>query len=343
MPADVALKDRIAIGMALPHRSTEPIPAAVVRHVAERADELGFHDLWVTNNTVDEAGCFDSVSVLTYAAAVTTTIRLGVSVLVLPTYHPVHVAHQVATLDHLSGGRAILGVGLGRPEEYELFQIPPARRITRFTESIEVIRALWAGPRASYQGEIYQVREATLGTRPVQQPRPPIWLGGHHPAAIRRAAALSDGWMGAGGSSSGSLAQAVPLLRAALEEAGRPPAPFPISKRVFLAVHERREVARSELDRWFTDVYHNPAGTDQCGVFGTPEQVRDQLEALAATGVTHLLLNPVARYGEQLEVLADLVGLPGRRGAIPSAERASSTFSTGNSVRDGSGDKGAAT
>jgi probable F420-dependent oxidoreductase len=305
----MALKDRIAFGMSLPHRAAEPIPAAMFRDVAQRADELGFHDLWVTDNTVDQARCFDAVTALAYAAAVTTTIRLGVSVLVLPTYHPVHVAHQVATLDQLSGGRAILGVGLGRAAEYDVFQVPTAQRVTRFTESVELIRTLWADPRASYVGDIFQVHDVSLGTRPLQQPGPPIWVGGHHPAAIRRAAAWSDGWMGAGGSSSAGLAEAVPLLHAALEDAGRDPATYPISKRIFLAVDDRAEVARSEVDHWFREVYRDPGMTDQAGVFGTPEQVGEQLDALASTGATHLLLNPVSRYTEQLEALAELVGL----------------------------------
>ena len=305
----MALKDTIALGMSLPDRSRDPIPATVVRDVAQRADALGFQDLWVTNNTVDDAGCFDSLTLLSYAAAVTSTIRLGVAVVVLPTYHPIHVAHQVATLDHLSAGRAILGVGLGRGAEYEAFQVPVARRITRFTESVEMIKALWAGRRASYQGEIYEAHAVTLGTRPLQRPHPPIWFGGHHPAAIRRAAALADGWIGAGGSSAASLATAVPRLRSAVEEAGRDPARFPISKRVFLSVHERHQVARAEVEHWFGDVYHDPAGTDQFAVFGTPDEVREQLDQLAATGATHLLLNPVTRYREQMEALADIVGL----------------------------------
>ncbi len=305
----MALKDSIALGMSLPHRSPDPIPEAVVRQVAQRADALGFQDLWVTNNTVDEAGCFDSLTVLTYAAALTTRIRLGVSVLVLPTYHPVHVAHQTATLDQLSNGRAILGVGLGREDEYALFGVPTARRVRRFTESIEMIKALWAGPHVTYRGEIYQAEDATLGTRPVQQPHPPIWVGSQLPAAVRRAAAISDGWMGSGGSSIAAFGEAVPLLRAALEEAGRDPATFPISKRVFMSVHENAEIARAEVDRWFTDVYHNPNGAEQGGVFGTPEQVREKLEALAAKGANHLLLNPVARYTEQVEAVAEIVGL----------------------------------
>ena len=90
----MALKDTVVLGMSLPHRSPDRIDESAVRQVAQRAEALGFRDLWVTNNTVDETGCFDSLTVLTYAAALTTTIRLGVSVLVLPIYHPIHVAHQ---------------------------------------------------------------------------------------------------------------------------------------------------------------------------------------------------------------------------------------------------------
>ncbi len=114
----MALKDKIALGVSLPHRSPEPISAEIVRVVAQRAEALGFRDLWVTENTLDHVFCFDPVAVLTYAAAVTRKIRLGVSVVVLPAHHPAHVAHQWACLDHLSGGRAILGLGLGREHHY---------------------------------------------------------------------------------------------------------------------------------------------------------------------------------------------------------------------------------
>lgn len=306
----MALKDTISLGMSLPHRSPDGVPEAAVRQVAQRAEALGFADLWVTNNTVDaDGGCFDSLTVLTYAAALTTKVRLGVSVLVLPTYHPIHIANQVATLDHLSNGRAILGVGLGREHEYPLFQIPTERRVRRFTEAVELMKALWTGRNVTYQGEIFQTENTTIGTRPIQSPHPPVWVGSHHPAAIRRAARISDGWMGAGGSSSASFGEAVPLLHAALEEVGRDPATFPISKRVFMSVHENADVARAEVHRWFSEVYHRPALTEQGGVFGTPEQVREQLETLAAMGATHLLLNPVARSEEQVEALAEVAGL----------------------------------
>jgi probable F420-dependent oxidoreductase len=305
----MALKDQILLGMSLPHRSPDPIEVAVVRQVAQRAEALGFRDLWVTNNTLDHAGCFDSLTLLTYAAAVTTTIRVGVSVLVLPVYNPVHVAHQVATLDYLSGGRAVLGVGLGREQHYPPFQVTRERRVRRFLEAVELMKALWTQQKVTYRGQIFQVEDGVMGPKPVQQPHPPVWLGGGHPDALRRAAAMADGWMGAGGSSNAAFARSVPLVRAALEKAGRDPAAFPISKRVFMSVHERPEVAQAEVHRWFSLVYHNPDLTTTGGVYGTPEQVREQLEALVDMGANHLLLNPIARHAEQVEALAEVVGL----------------------------------
>ena len=131
-----------------------------------------------------------------------------------------------------------------------------------------------------------------LGIRPMQS-RLPVWMGVAHPDAIRRAASIADGWMGAGGSSTDDFRKAVPLLREALEKAGRDPDLFPISKRIFVAVDERPEMARAELYRWYTEVYNNPGGTDTSGIHGTPEQVREQLEEIIAVGANHLLLNPV--------------------------------------------------
>jgi probable F420-dependent oxidoreductase len=305
----MALKDRISVGVSLPHRSPEPIEVEAVRRVAQRAEALGFSDLWVTENTLDHVFCFDPVVVLTYATAVTTRIRLGASVVVLPVHNPVHVAHQWATLDYVSNGRAILGVGLGRDHHYEQFQTPREGRVRRFREAVELIRALWTEQQVSYRGRIFQLQDGTMAPKPAQKPRPPIWMGVGHPDALRRTAAIADGWMGSGGSSNAAFMRSVPLLRQALETAGRDPAAFPVSKRVFISVHENPDAARAELQRWFTLVYRNPKGTDASGIHGTPAQVTERLEELVAAGANHLLLNPTARYAEQLEMLASVVGL----------------------------------
>jgi alkanesulfonate monooxygenase SsuD/methylene tetrahydromethanopterin reductase-like flavin-dependent oxidoreductase (luciferase family) len=145
--------------------------------------------------------------------------------------------------------------------------------------------------------------------KPVQKPHLPIWMGVGHPDAVRRTARLADGWMGSGGSKKVHFAQSVPILKQALEQAGRDPETFPISKRVFMSVKERPEEARAELARWFEQVYHDPPGTDASGIHGTPEQVREQLEILIENGANHLLLNPVGAYTEQVEALAEVVGL----------------------------------
>ncbi len=303
----MALKDRIAFGMSLPHRSPDPIDVSAVRTVAQRAEALGFHDLWVTENTLDHVTSFDPVGVLTYAAAVTQRIRLGASVIVLAIHSPMTVAHQWATLDRLSGGRAILGVGLGH-EHYEQFSVPLDGRVRQFREEVEIIRALWNETRVDYRGRFYELDGATMPLKPLQKPMP-LWMGVGHPDAIRRTATLADGWMGSGGSSIAEFQRSVPLLRAALEMAGRDPGNYPISKRIFMAVDEKPEVARRELHRWFTEVYHNPAGTDASGIHGTPEQVRARLEEVVAMGANHLLLNPVSRFTEQVEAVAEVVGL----------------------------------
>jgi probable F420-dependent oxidoreductase len=304
----MALKDLIPFGMSLPHRSPDRIGMEVVRTVATRADALGFRDLWVTENTLDHVSSFDPIVVLTYAAAVTNRIGLGASVLVLPVHDPRMVAHQWASLDYLSNGRAVMGVGIGRPFHFQEFQVPVEARVARFREQIELIRTLWSQEKVTHHGRFYDLTDAKLGIQPVQKPLP-IWMGVGHPNAIRRAAGLADGWMGAGGSTTDDFRRAVPLLRESLEKAGRDPDKFPISKRIFIAVDDNPDLARVELHRWYSEVYHNPAGTDSSGIHGTPGQVRDRLSEMIGMGANHLLLNPVSRHVQQLEALAEVVGL----------------------------------
>ena len=301
----MALKALIPLGIALPHRSPDPIAMTTVHRVATRAEALGFRDLWVTENTLDHVTCFDPVVILTYAAAVTSRIRLGASVVVLAVHHPAMVAHQWATLDHVSGGRAILGVGLGREHHYREFEVPTEGKVARFREEVAILRSLWGQEKTSFEGRFYHLDGARMSPKPTNLP---LWMGVGHPNAVRRTAELADGWMGSGGSSIAEFAASVPVLKQALEHCGRDPEAFPISKRVFMAVDDNPDVARRELNRWFTEVYHNPAGTDASGIHGTPSQVAEKLAALVRMGANHLLLNPVSRHEEQIEAVAEIVG-----------------------------------
>jgi probable F420-dependent oxidoreductase len=305
----MALKDKIAFGMSLPHRSPDVIGMETIKAVAQRAEALGFRDLWVTENTLAEVSSFDPISLLTYAATVTSTIRVGASVVVLAIHSPLMVAHQWATLDYVSGGRAILGVGLGRDHHYRQFEIPQEGKVARFREEVTLIKSLWTQEKTTFHGRFYNIDDEMMQPKPVQKPHLPLWMGVGHPNAVRRAAELADGWMGSGGSRIAHFAESVPILKEALAARGRDPENFPISKRIFIAVDDNPVVARRELDRWFSGVYKDPPGTDGSGIHGTPEQVRARLEEVVAMGANHIMLNPVSNYPEQLEALAEIVGL----------------------------------
>jgi alkanesulfonate monooxygenase SsuD/methylene tetrahydromethanopterin reductase-like flavin-dependent oxidoreductase (luciferase family) len=115
--------------------------------------------------------------------------------------------------------------------------------------------------------------------------------------------------MAAGASTTPDFGKFVQILREELDKLGRDPAKFPISKRVFMSVAERTDTAKAELDRWYSTVYQRPGGANDGDIHGTPAQVREQLEALVAVGANHILVNPVCRHMEQLEAVAEVVGL----------------------------------
>ena len=305
----MALKDKIPFGMALPHRTMDPLNLSDIRDVAQRAEALGFSDLWVTENTLDNNYSVDPMVVLTYAAALTHRIGLGVAVVVLPVHHAFHAAHQAVSLDFVSNGRAILGVGLGRVEDYNDFQVSTERRVRRFKEQIDVMKALWTQNRVTYEGHFYTLKDTAITLKSPRKPHMRLWLGGSHPDAVTRAATLGTGWIGAGGTTKEGFTGSVAHLRTALEKAGVAQSSFTISKRVFMAVEEKPGAAREQMLRWCTDVYRNPGLIDNTGaVYGTPEQCREKIESLIAAGANHLLLNPVAQFPEQLEAIAEVVG-----------------------------------
>jgi len=240
----MALKDKIAFGVALPHRSPEPIDMEAVRRVAQRAEALGFRDLWVTENTLDHVFCFDPVVVLTYAAAVTTKIRLGASVVVLPVHNPIHVGHQWASLDYASGGRAILGVGLGRDHHYEQFQTPTEGRVRRFREGVELIKLLWTEPRVDYSGRIFRLADGTMAPKPVQKPHPLDGLRRVEQRLVRPIRADVARGVGEGGARSGGLSDLETRLSVRGRAAGgRPRGTAPL-------VHGRLSQSRRDRRVW---------------------------------------------------------------------------------------------
>jgi alkanesulfonate monooxygenase SsuD/methylene tetrahydromethanopterin reductase-like flavin-dependent oxidoreductase (luciferase family) len=154
------------------------------------AEQLGYHRVWLTCHHFTSFSRPSSMLMLSHLAALTSRIRLGLGVVVLPLEHPLRVAEDAAVLDHLSGGRVDVGVGRGiQPEAFRGFDIPMQEASARYQEALEILRKAWTQERFSHEGRFWNVPELSVLPRPVQEPHPPIWQVGVSPASIERAAA----------------------------------------------------------------------------------------------------------------------------------------------------------
>jgi alkanesulfonate monooxygenase SsuD/methylene tetrahydromethanopterin reductase-like flavin-dependent oxidoreductase (luciferase family) len=228
-------------------------------------------------------------------------MRLGVAVLLTALRSPIHTAKSLISLDQLSGGRLDVGVGLGgQPGVYPAFGLTPERRAARFGEGIRVVKRLWTEPRVTFAGDFYRLDGVAMEPKPLQRPHPPLWFGGHHPNAIRRAVELGDAFMGAGSASTAAFAEQVAVLRRHLEDARRDPATFPVAKRVYVAIDADRGRAGRRLAEWFGAFYRRPELAAEVSVWGSVDDVADGLRAVTAAGAGMLMLNPVFDEEEQL-------------------------------------------
>ncbi len=297
---------RVELGIAIPQTFLPgPVRPQVIRDVLTRAEQLGFKSAWVAEQVLGSIPSLEPIELLTYAAAITERMRLGSAVLLAALRSPVHLAKSLATLDHLSRGRLIVGVGLGANTRiYPAYGISAERRAARFTEAIRLIQRLWTEPRVTFDGQFWKLENASMEPKPVQKPHPPIWFGAHEPAALRRAAEMGSGFMGAGSASTAQFLAEVRTLGALLENAGRDPATFGIGKRVYIAIDQDRTRAAQRLADWFGAFYGKPDLAAKVSVWGTPQECLDGLAEIVAGGARTLLLNPVFDELEHLERFA---------------------------------------
>ncbi len=168
-----------------------------------KAEELGFDAVFVNDHIIVDnsprsaswANTYDPFIALSFIAAHTTRIPLGTSVLILPYRNPIATAKMMATLDQMSGGRVIAGIGVGWNEaEYQALGVPYRERGARTTEYLRIWQACWSADPVSFEGQFFSFSEMQISPKPVQKPHPPIWIGGSSPAALRRAAEFAQVW-----------------------------------------------------------------------------------------------------------------------------------------------------
>jgi alkanesulfonate monooxygenase SsuD/methylene tetrahydromethanopterin reductase-like flavin-dependent oxidoreductase (luciferase family) len=282
----------------------------------------------------------DSVALVARLAASAGEMSVGITVFLLPLHNPVDIAEQVATLDAISHGRMIFGVGLGyRPEECQAYGITMQERVPRFLESLEVIKLLWTQDDVAFQGRYYSLPSVRSTIRTVQQPHPPIWMAANQAVAVRRCGALGHTWVMNPHVTLEVLRNQLGVYRAALAENGHGmPAELPLLREAWLA--PSREQAWAEAAPYlarkyavYTDWGQDKAvPTDQTFdrpledlardrfIIGTPDDFLTQARRYAdELGVTTLLLRvqwpgmPRQQVLDQIRLIGESV-LPGLRG-----------------------------
>lgn len=195
-----------------------------------------------------------------------------------------------------------MGVGGGAmPGVYPAYGLRAERRASPFAEGVALMRRLWTEPRVTFEGEFWRLDNTALQPKPLRRPHPPLWFGARHPAALRRAVELGQGFIGAGSIASGQFAEEVRTLQGFLQEVGRDPAGFAIGKRVYIAVDGDRDRARRRLVEWFGPFYRRPELAERVSVWGTPAECLEGLAPIVEAGARLLILNPVFDRAGQLE------------------------------------------
>lgn len=296
---------RFSISIPQFHADGEFDPEALREHL-RRAEELGFEGGWTQEQVLGTKPQLGAIETLAFAAACTTTLRLGCSVFVLPLRNPVHLAKSMATLDQMSGGRIEIGLGAGgRNRNFAAFGLSPEGLVTRFTEGLEVMRALWSEPSVTLDGRFWQLENASMEPKPVQKPAPPVWIGGSAPAALKRAARLGDGFFGAGSTTTENFAGQVEAVRGELEARHRDPAGFQIAKRVYVAVGDDAGRAGERMSQALRDLYGPFADSlGNVAVTGTPADCARGIREVVDAGAEMVLCTPMFDEREQMERLA---------------------------------------
>jgi probable F420-dependent oxidoreductase len=280
------------------------VDLTVIRDISLRAEQLGYDSLWTQERIIGPSVSLEPLVLLSYLAAVTEKVRLGVSVLVLPLRSPPQLAKTLATLDVLSEGRLIVGVGLGASDkDAPAYGFESGRRVRRFNEALEFMNALWKNEMVEYGGELYNLSGGSMAPKPIQKPRPPVWFGARAEAAIKRAAKYGDGWMAPGSSSADDFKESIATLRDALDAEDRDPANYPVSKRVYVAIDDDADRAERRLANWFGHHYGNSEMASRVSIWGPADHCYEQIDAIIDDGAEHFLLNPVFDYDEHLDAL----------------------------------------
>lgn len=273
----------LRLGFGLPVSGSWATPANLI-DIARRAEQLRYDSVWTFQRLLHPAegdwgasyrAVQDPLISLAYVAAATERVRLGVAVVNAPFYAPIVLAKQLSTLDVLAAGRLDVGLGIGwASEEFTAVGAPEQRRGDRLDEFVECLRAIWGPNPVHFDGSFYRVPPALVDPKPVQQPHPPLLLGGGADRALRRVGRLADGWISASRYDLRQIGTDIGLIKQSAEAAGRDPDAL-------------RFIVRAVIR--LTDL---PADRpERRPLHGSRSQVRADLQELHRQGVTEAFID----------------------------------------------------
>jgi probable F420-dependent oxidoreductase len=281
------------LGVFLPVSGRAAVPE-VLTEAAQQAEALGFDSVWAAERMVNpwdmrtrypynetdtwfvppESPFLETLTALTFLAGVTSKVSLGASVIVLPYRHPLFTARVATSIDTLSKGRLILGVGIGwMPEEFDALGVDFKNRAAMSEEQLQIFDLLWKEERPHFEGRFYHFPELAVNPRPVQQPRFPIWIGGESEAAMGRAARHGDAWFSY-------------FVKTTADELG---ARFRQLDQLTIAAGRDPGAVRHCSVRP-VDVTDEPVPQEDDTLRGTPKQLVEALGRFEAIGVEHMAL-----------------------------------------------------
>jgi probable F420-dependent oxidoreductase len=302
------------IGYLLPTRESvmEGRPeAAPLLALAERAEALGYDSVWVGDSVLARPR-HEPLTLLAAVAGRTRRVELGTAVLLPALRNPVLLAHQVATLDQISEGRVILGVGIASDvpnirAEFEAAGVPFERRVGRMMEGLRLCQALWRGEPVTWEGR-WTVKDGVLGPVPHRRGGPPIWVGGSVPAVIERVGRHFDGWF-PNGPQPEKFAEMWRQMQSSAREAGRDPGKLTGAVYLTLAIDDDVARANERIDRFLASYYGarpDVLRKRQPSYAGPRDGAKEWLAAYAAAGVSHFVLRFAGEHERQLELLAGI-------------------------------------
>ena len=275
-----------------------------------KMEELGYKSIWAWDHLLlgvdPNFPIHEALTILTAVAARTSKIKIGTGILVMPMRNPIVLAKELATIDHISNGRLIVGAAVGwYKREFDSLGVDFTKRGKIMEQSLEIINRLWTEDKVDGEYPPYNLRGAVLHPKPVQKPRPPILIGGYVDAVLKRAATKGDGWL-TYYYTADSFSKTWAKVRGFAEEAGRDPDELISTNQLPICIGPRAQIEAS-MTHWLQTEWDYASwseSTMHSAIMGSVEECVEQLEAHIETGVDRIIFVPYKYEAEQVRAVA---------------------------------------